>query len=107
MNDHQCDCGGADHHAHSGPDRKKVKSPLHRWMEYCDFVGGAQLPAGDERQLAFHAGAESVFKFLEEVDVPIIGPLAAYREANRAAAMSPEDRLIAEIEAKTALGEIE
>lgn len=76
-------------------------------MEYCDFVYGEQLPEEDLRKQAFHAGAESVFKFLEDVNVPIIGPLQSYREANRAASMSPEDRLIAEIEQKSALGEIE
>ena len=93
-----------------------MKTPSESWNEYRDFVYAAELSEGDEneRMRAFFAGAESVFKLLESLDgMPItetIGPLQGYREANKAAAMEtmpPEDRLIAEIELKSALGEIE
>ena len=93
-----------------------MKTPLQSWLEYRDFVYSMELPEGDEkeRQRAFYAGAESVFKLLESLDgtpiVDTIEPLQGYREANKQAAMgtiSPEDRLIAEIERKSALGEIE
>ena len=93
-----------------------MKTPTESWNEYRDFVYEAELEEGDEneRMRAFFAGAESVFKLLESlVGGPIfkrIGPLQQYREANKAAAMEtmpPEDRLIEEIERKSALGEIE
>ena len=93
-----------------------MKTPVEMWEEYRDFVYFIELSESDEneRKRSFFAGAESVFKLLESLDgVPIfetIAPLQQYREANKEAAMEtmpPEDRLIVEIEGKSALGEIE
>ncbi len=67
-----------------------------------------------ERKRAFFAGSEAIFKLLESLDGMTINktiePLQRYRELNKQAAMEtipPEDRLIEEIERKSALGEIE
>ena len=93
-----------------------MKTPFESWQDYRDFVYAAELEEGDENHCkrAFFAGAESVFKLLESLDGMTIresiGPLQEYREANKAEAMKtmpPEDRLIAEIERKSALGEIQ
>ena len=93
-----------------------MKTPIESWQDYRDFVYAAELDESyeNERKRAFFAGAESVFKLLESLDgmsiTETIGPLQEYRETNKAEAMKtmpPEDRLIAEIECKSALGEIQ
>ena len=90
-----------------------MKTPFESWEEYRDFVYAADLEEGDENEQmrAFFAGAESVFKMLESLDgMSITETMKGYREANKAEAMKmipPEDRLIAEIECKSALGEIQ
>ena len=93
-----------------------MKTPEESWEEYRDFVYSMELPEGDEneRKRAFFAGAESVFKLMETLDgmsmKVMFASLQRYRDANARAAtetIPPEDRLIEEIERKSALGEIE
>ena len=93
-----------------------MKTPAQNWIEYLEFVYEKLLEEGDEteRKRAFFAGSEAVFRLLESCDKESIrlalDALREYREANKAAAMetmSPEDRLIAEVERKSALGEIQ
>jgi hypothetical protein len=112
MNDDQCHCGGADHHPDRRPDCQKMKTPAEMWEQYRDFVYEAELPEGEEneRKQAFFAGAESVFKVLEDGWIWTPEALQQYREAIKAAALEtlpPEDRLIIELEQKSALGEID
>ena len=93
-----------------------MKTPIDSWNEYRNFVYASELEEGDEqeRQRAFFAGSEAVFRLMESCDgfsvLDAMRSMREYREANKAAAMetmSPEDRLIAEVERKSALGEIQ
>ena len=91
-------------------------TPQQNWIDYLEFVYENLLEESDEteRKRAFFAGSEAIFRLMENCDRESIrlalDALREYREANKAAAMetmSPEDRLIAEVERKSALGEIQ